>query len=330
MSDGHLHRLLRSVASAPGKLILFGEHAVVHDRPAVAVATSLRTTATVEELHDSVINLSFPDLHPDSLILPLAALQPCLSRTPPSVAPCPPELLQLLQSLVADHATQEQSTNAAFIAAVVPALFLLVCIVVAPVSSKSVVARGLSLHVHSDLPVGAGLGSSAAFSVSVAAAALELSALSTAASCHLPPTPCRIDRSVVNDWALQARPARRSRSPMPLTLCRPSDCFTEILVGLIMPRALLGAPCVFRRVEASRPPSFPRCRCCWSAPSAQPHLRNFDFFSPCVAQVNTMQPRDTRSLVAAVGRRLQQHPSVFAPLLDALGKRASMRAAHRP
>ena len=36
-------------------------------------------------------------------------------------------------------------------------------------------------------------------------------------------------------------------------------------------------------------------------------------------QVNTMQPRDTRSLVAAVGQRLQQHPSVFTPLLDALG-----------
>jgi hypothetical protein len=36
-------------------------------------------------------------------------------------------------------------------------------------------------------------------------------------------------------------------------------------------------------------------------------------------QVNTMQPRDTRSLVAAVGQRLQQLPSVFTPLLDALG-----------
>jgi hypothetical protein len=43
-------------------------------------------------------------------------------------------------------------------------------------------------------------------------------------------------------------------------------------------------------------------------------------------QVNTMQPRDTRSLVAAVGRRLHGHPAVFAPLLDALGTRR--RVAH--
>jgi mevalonate kinase len=45
-------------------------------------------------------------------------------------------------------------------------------------------------------------------------------------------------------------------------------------------------------------------------------------------QVNTMQPRDTRSLVAAVGRRLQEHPTVFAPLLDALG--ACRRVPHVP
>jgi mevalonate kinase len=267
MSNGRSPRLLRSVASAPGKLILFGEHAVVHDRPAVAVATSLRTTATLEELRDVDIVLSFPDLCPGTLVVPLLALQPCSSLIPPSAAACPPELLQLLQSIAVDHATQLQTAHAPFMAAVVPALFLLVCIVILPVGNKRCVARGVRLDVHSDLPVGAGLGSSAAFSVSVAAAALELSALSVADACDPPSTPCRIDRSVVNDWALQARATRIHPSPVPLTRCRLSGCCTEIPVESIMPLAHLVAPCAFKRVEASHPQSFPLCRCCWLTPA---------------------------------------------------------------
>ena len=203
MSSPPPPHLLRSVASAPGKLILFGEHAVVHDRPAVAVATSLRTTATLEQLQTLDIILNLPDICPDALTVPLRALQTCAALAPPSPTPCPPELLQLLQSLLTDHATQQQAANAAFVAAAVPALYLIVSIVIAPSSST-----GLRLHVRSDLPVGAGLGSSAAFSVSVAAAALELSALSAAAAV-VPPSPCCIERAVVNEWALQVRPACR-------------------------------------------------------------------------------------------------------------------------
>lgn len=39
-------------ASAPGKVILFGEHAVVYGEPAIAVALSLRTEVTVREQGD--------------------------------------------------------------------------------------------------------------------------------------------------------------------------------------------------------------------------------------------------------------------------------------
>jgi mevalonate kinase len=193
--------LLRSVASAPGKLILFGEHAVVHDRPAVAVATSLRTTASLEQTHNLDIVLCFPDICTDVLSLPLQALQPCFSLVPSSPGPCHQQLLQLLQSAVAHHATQQQASSAAFLAAAAPALFLLVTIVAAPCCSSPC---GLRLHVQSELPVGAGLGSSAAFSVSVTAAALQLRELSAARSQSSPSLPCSIACSTVNDWALQA------------------------------------------------------------------------------------------------------------------------------
>lgn len=43
---------LRSVASAPGKLILFGEHAVVYGHPAIAAVTDQRTEVEVDVIGD--------------------------------------------------------------------------------------------------------------------------------------------------------------------------------------------------------------------------------------------------------------------------------------
>ncbi len=43
-------------ASAPGKLILLGEHAVVFGQPAIAVAIDLRIRCRIERAHDSTLN----------------------------------------------------------------------------------------------------------------------------------------------------------------------------------------------------------------------------------------------------------------------------------
>lgn len=102
--------------------------------------------------------------------------------------------------------------------------------------------------------------------------------------------------------------------------CRRSACCTEIPAESIMPPAHSAAPCAFKRAGDLHLPLFRRCPCCWSAHSTSlsSSCRPADSHS-LMPQVNTMQPRDTRSLVAAVGRRLQEHPTVFTPLLDALG-----------
>ena len=53
-------------ASAPGKIILFGEHAVVYGRPAVAAPVSqVRATAVVQPNPDPGVRLIAPDLAAD-------------------------------------------------------------------------------------------------------------------------------------------------------------------------------------------------------------------------------------------------------------------------
>jgi len=52
-----------TVASAPAKIILFGEHAVVYGRPAIAVPISqVRAEAIVEDSLRSGIRLRAPNL----------------------------------------------------------------------------------------------------------------------------------------------------------------------------------------------------------------------------------------------------------------------------
>lgn len=56
----------RSRATSPGKIILFGEHAVVYGRPAIAApVTQVRAEAVVEDSLSEGIRLSAPDLERD-------------------------------------------------------------------------------------------------------------------------------------------------------------------------------------------------------------------------------------------------------------------------
>ena len=55
--------------SAPGKVILFGEHAVVYGRPAIAAPVSqVRATAVVQASAAPGIRLLAPDLNVDMLM----------------------------------------------------------------------------------------------------------------------------------------------------------------------------------------------------------------------------------------------------------------------
>ena len=64
-------------ATAPGKIILFGEHAVVYGRPAIAAPVSqLRATAVVEDSPSPGIRLLAADLGTDIQLDEAAADDP--------------------------------------------------------------------------------------------------------------------------------------------------------------------------------------------------------------------------------------------------------------
>ena len=230
------HAEKEAFSSAPGKLILFGEHSVVYGYPAVAVALSdMRISVHARATHSGCLEAILRDLPSTrgdsvSLCANLAALRASLTGVAPLHwrAPAPPSG-EAIAAFTAALSGEEglASTDAA---ALVPLLFL--CYALLPELFEAnqtqqegdVLPRlsGLWLEVRSaDLPVGAGLGSSAAFSVSVSAALLQLRfklradggeadelAISTPveAGSRLGPSvcPCDAAKELIDRWAYAA------------------------------------------------------------------------------------------------------------------------------
>ena len=66
---------MRAVASAPGKIILFGEHAVVYHKPALAMAVNRRARVEVEETGVDQIFITLPDLDVEGVLGPGGELE---------------------------------------------------------------------------------------------------------------------------------------------------------------------------------------------------------------------------------------------------------------
>lgn len=142
--------------SAPGKLILLGEHAVVYGRPALVTAVDLRLTVRLSPSPGSGVRLDLPGL-PHSEEISWAAVREYsraarerwtdYSRKPG------PERFQAVRGDDPAHVVK------AALGEVLEAL-------------GGAEPPGLSLRVDSALPIGSGFGSSAAAAVAVVAAAL--------------------------------------------------------------------------------------------------------------------------------------------------------------
>lgn len=162
------------VVSAPGKVILFGEHAAVYNKPAIAAAIALRTYMLVVPSQGSdaanlvlefpSINLRFSYPVAD---LPWDAVKPqnkAAGINNPAAIPTEldEEVLKALEPLLKDlkNTFQHVAVLAFFY------LYLHLC-------TPDMPAR--TFVTQSTLPVGAGLGSSATFAVCLSSALLLLS-----------------------------------------------------------------------------------------------------------------------------------------------------------
>ena len=159
------------ITSAPGKVIIFGEHSAVYNEPAVAASvSSLRSYLLVEAIEgsDSIV-LNFPDIgfhqewkHSEfDPILNNAEYSSLLESARKDTRNLDETLVRLLEVSLLSSLKETLHYHAALCF-----LYLYVCMCPD--------VKGIDFSVKSTLPIGAGLGSSASISVVLALAMAKL------------------------------------------------------------------------------------------------------------------------------------------------------------
>lgn len=139
-------------AKAPGKLILSGEHAVVHGNPAIAIAVERHATATISNLPEAKLRFSFAE-RDEAYELPVE------------------ELASLRAQLKARHALFMRGECA--VRQILKHPLQMAAFAVAELlgATGKTIEGGLSVEISTTLPIGAGMGASAATTLAVLRAA---------------------------------------------------------------------------------------------------------------------------------------------------------------
>ncbi|KAK6243105.1 hypothetical protein QUC31_009514 [Theobroma cacao] len=262
-------------ARAPGKIILAGEHAVVHGYTAVASSIDLYTVATLRLRPDGedTINLQLKDVGLDfswpiqKIKEVVAHLGSPFSSTPTS---CSLEIIKSLTALVDEQSFPEARIGLA--SGVCAFLWLYTSILG---------FKPATVIVTSQLPVGAGLGSSAAYCVTLSAALLAFS------------DSVKVDMSqkgwfifeeaeveLLNKWAFEGEKIIHGK---------PSGVDNSVSTFGNMIKFKSGS---MTRIDSNMP------------------LR--------MLITNTKVGRDTKALVANVSSRKSKHPEVMGSVLNAI------------
>ncbi|XP_063449707.1 mevalonate kinase isoform X1 [Pan paniscus] len=262
------------LVSAPGKVILHGEHAVVHGKVALAVSLNLRTFLRLQPHSNGKVDLSLPNIGIKRAwdVARLQSLDASFLEQGDVTTPTSEQVEKLKEvaGLPDDCAVTERLAVLAFLY-----LYLSIC-------RKQRALPSLDIVVWSELPPGAGLGSSAAYSVCLAAALLTV--------CEEIPNPLK-DGDCVNRW-------------------------TKEDLELINKWAFQG-----ERMIHGNPSGVDNAVSTWGG-ALRYHQGKISSLkrSPAlqILLTNTKVPRNTRALVAGVRNRLLKFPEIVAPLLTSI------------
>jgi len=261
------------VISSPGKVIICGEHSVVYGKAAIASSVALRTYLRVCPRTDGQVVVKLPDidLHGSwsvSELQQFAEEQPDIKN--------PPEVSKPVESGFRDRlVSKAQAEGNSKGLAKIAFLYLYMAL------NKKENNQGLEAFVTSELPIGAGLGSSASFSSCLATALLlwhghykmqDLEDLSTR----------QAFTNQVNHWAFRAEK---------LIHGNPSGIDNSVSTYGGAIRYVTG------------------------------QMHNLKSFPPLnFVLTNTKVPRNTMDLVSGVRSRKERYPKVFEPLLESMNE----------
>lgn len=274
------------MVSAPGKVIVFGEHAVVHGKAAMAASISLRSYLHVTTLSKShrTIRLVFPDIGLDHTWdideLPWNVFSK-IHKKPryyDLVTSLDETLVEAMQPFIA--AVSKDKQNEKIHQAAASSFLYLYLSLQQPTTPAAVWV------LRSTLPIGAGLGSSASICVCMAAALLKQINVLSGPHPDQPEDEVETQLERINRWAFVGE------------LCihgNPSGVDNTV--------STRGKAVLFKRVDYSKPPQATPVK---------------DFPELPLLLINTKQPRSTAVEVAKVGALKKKYPDVTDKTLDSI------------
>ncbi|GAB7359472.1 hypothetical protein MBLNU230_g6118t1 [Neophaeotheca triangularis] len=276
------------IVSAPGKVIVYGEHAVVHGKAAMAAAISLRSYLLCTTLSKSqrTVTLNFSDIglsHTWSI-----PSLPWDCFTHPSrrkkyydlVTSLDPDLVSALQPHITPISTHLPPEKRKIHQAAASTFLYLFCSLGSPSSPACIYT------LRSTIPIGAGLGSSASISVCIASALLLQARALSGPHPDQPSPEAASQLERINRWAFVGEM---------LIHGNPSGVDNTVATN--------GRAVLFQRTDYTLPPLVQILR-------AFPELP--------LLLVDTCQPKSTAAEVAKVAALKKAHPVVTESLLNAI------------